>query len=55
MIEATHLENSPWDKVYKKESSPQAVIPYEYALRPNEREEMLKVIHEREEFIETIG
>jgi len=55
MIEATHLENLPWDKVYNKESSPQAEIPYEYALRPNEREEMIKMIREREEMIGAIG
>jgi uncharacterized phage-associated protein len=55
MIEATHLENLPWDKVYNKEASPRAEIPYEYALRPNEREEMMKMIREREEMIGAIG
>lgn len=55
MIEATHLENLPWDQVYNKEASPRAEIPYEYALRKGEKEEMLKIIHEREEMIGAIG
>lgn len=55
MIEATHLENMPWDKVYNKESSPQAEIPYLYALQPNEREEMMRIIQERETMIDAIG
>lgn len=54
MIEATHLENMPWDKVYNQEHKPQAIIPYEYALKVNEREEMLIMIHEREELIRAI-
>jgi uncharacterized phage-associated protein len=55
MIEATHLENMPWDKVYNQEKSPRAEIPYEYALRASEREEMLKIIHEREEMFGALG
>lgn len=55
MIEATHLENLPWDKVYNKESNPQGEIPYNYALNINEREEMLKMISEREDLIRSIG
>lgn len=55
MIEATHLENMPWDKVFNQQSSPQAEIPYEYALQINEREEMLKIIQERTELLEAIG
>jgi len=54
MIEATHLENMPWDKVFNQQSSPRSEIPYEYALQINEREEMLKIIQEREELIEAI-
>ena len=54
MIEATHLENMPWDRVFNKERKPRAVIPYEYALKVNEREEMLQMIHERDEMIEAI-
>lgn len=55
MIEATHLENMPWDRVYNKEHNPRGVIPYEYALKVNEREEMLQLIKEREEMIKAIN
>ncbi len=55
MIEATHLENMPWDKVYNKNGEKQAVIPYEYALAINEKEEMLKIVHEREAMFEAMG
>lgn len=55
MIEATHLENLPWDQVYNKEASPRAEIPYEYALKKGEKEEMLKVIRDREDMIGAIG
>jgi len=44
----------PWDKVFNQQSSPRSEIPYEYALQINEREEMLKIIQEREELIEAI-
>lgn len=54
MIEATHLENMPWDKVFNKQGMPQAEIPYEYALQINEKEEMLNIIREREEMIGAI-
>lgn len=54
MVEATHLENMPWDKVYNKQARHQAEIPYEYALQVNEKEEMLKIITERKEMIEAI-
>lgn len=33
MIEKTHLENSPWHKVWEIEKRRQQVIPYQYALR----------------------
>jgi len=55
MIEATHLENLPWDKVFNQEKKPQAEIPYEYALQVNEKEELLKIVHDRREMIEAIG
>ncbi|MBD9356790.1 Panacea domain-containing protein [Methylomonas albis] len=55
MIEATHLENLPWDKVFNQQASPQAEIPYEYALQVNEKDEMLKIVRERKEMIEAIG
>lgn len=55
MIEATHLENMPWDQVYNRESSPRAEIPYSLALKSGEREEMLEMIQEREELVRAIG
>ncbi|MEQ1559813.1 MAG: Panacea domain-containing protein [Methyloglobulus sp.] len=55
MIEATHLENMPWDRVYNQEHSPMGLIPYAYALKANESEEMLKIIDERKEMIKAIG
>lgn len=54
MIEATHLENTPWDKVYNQNGSKQAIIPYEYALAVNEKDEMLSMISEREAMLEAI-
>ncbi len=51
MIEATHLENAPWDRVFNKEGNPQAAIPYEYALLTGEKAEMLAYIQERSDFI----
>lgn len=51
MVEATHLENSPWDKVWSKEQRRQALIPYEYALRAQEADEMRKVVADRVEML----
>ncbi len=55
MIEATHLENMPWDKVYNQQKAKRSEIPYEYALLVNEKEEMLKIIHEREAMFEALS
>jgi hypothetical protein len=52
MVEATHLENLPWDKVYNQMKSPKSEIPYEYALKLGERDEMLGMARERERIIE---
>ena len=52
MIEATHLENMPWHEVYEKQGRPQDLIPYEYALRKAEAEEMKTIISEREAIVE---
>jgi uncharacterized phage-associated protein len=54
MIEATHLENQPWDKVYNQEENRQQEIPYEYALKADEKEEMLSYISEREALVKAI-
>jgi flagellar biosynthesis regulator FlaF len=49
MIEATHFENLPWHKVYIDERRKQEQIPYEYALRAQERDEMLALARESSE------
>lgn len=55
MIEATHLENLPWYKVYEMDNNKQAIIPYELALQRSERDEMLKIIAERNEMMSTLS
>lgn len=54
MIEATHLENLPWDKVFNQENRPQAEIPYEYALKLGEKEDLLRIVKDRESMIEAL-
>lgn len=52
MIEATHLENRPWHKIYVEEGRWQQHIPYELALRKQEAEDMRDVVSERKAFVE---
>lgn len=54
MIEETHLENSPWHKVWELEGARQKQIPYEYALRAQDREAMASLIKERSELISAL-
>lgn len=51
MVEATHLENQPWHKIFVEEGNKQKLIPYELAIRKQELEEMKELISEREEFV----
>jgi hypothetical protein len=51
MIEATHLENLPWHRVFHIENRKFDKIPYEYALRKSETELMNYVVSENEEII----
>lgn len=51
MVEATHLENEPWHKIYVEEGKHQKHIPYELALRKQELEIMREVICERKELV----
>lgn len=51
MVEATHLENSPWDKVWAKEERKQGLIPYEYALRAQEADQMRGLVADRNEIL----
>lgn len=55
MVEETHVENLPWDRVYKKEGRPQELIPYELALRKGDKEQFVGAIKEDEEFRENYG
>jgi uncharacterized phage-associated protein len=55
MIEATHLEDSPWDRVFNKENNKQGIIPYSYALRKSEKEEMEKVVAEKKQLVESLS
>lgn len=47
MIEATHLENQPWDKVFNVQGKKQAHIPYMLASRAAEAEQIeeLRIEH----------
>lgn len=49
MIEATHLENQPWHKIYIEQGLKQEKIPYELALRKQEFDAMLEVVSDRTE------
>ena len=51
IIEATHLENLPWHRVYEDEGRKQELIPYEYAVRKAESDEVGKSAEEHEEFV----
>lgn len=55
MIEATHLENSPWYKVYELDGNKQGKIPYELALKQGELDMMLSHIAERDVLVEALS
>lgn len=55
MVEETHLENRPWHTVYQQWGDRQAIIPYSLALRETEREEMMELIRDRDEFLAEFG
>lgn len=52
MIEATHLENLPWNEIYNVNGEKQKVIPYELALKKAEFEQVIKITEENDEFEE---
>lgn len=52
MVEATHLENTPWHRVYVTERHQKQKIPYDYVLPRQDMEIMLPIIREREAMIE---
>lgn len=49
MIEATHLENQPWDQIYRIQKKIRELIPYELAFRKQEFEEMQKIAYSNQE------
>jgi uncharacterized phage-associated protein len=51
MIEVSHLENKPWDKIYNQEGKKQQRIPYELAIRPDEVDAIKRVSKDREELL----
>ena len=51
MVEATHLENQPWYKIYHEQKQKQQIIPYDLAIRKQEVGELQKVVKERDELI----
>lgn len=55
MVEATHLENLPWHQVYEAEGKKQAEIPYELAVRKDERDAVMKIARERKELLESLS
>lgn len=55
MVEATHLENQPWHRIYVEEGEQKKLIPYDLALRKQELEIMHEVISERKELVDHFG
>jgi uncharacterized phage-associated protein len=55
MIERTHLENEPWDKVFNVQGRRQGSIPYALAARAQEIEEIIRISIERSEIKENFA
>lgn len=55
MVEKTHLENLPWHQIYNKEGKKQEEIPYELAVRNDERNDIMRVAHDRKELLERLS
>ena len=51
MIEATHLENQPWDKVFNQWGGQQEKIPYDLAVRAQERDEVMAIANEHQQLM----
>ena len=51
MIEATHLEHKPWQRVYIQEGKKQQLIPYEYVLTTKEKELISELKQEHQEML----
>ncbi|MCY4524855.1 MAG: Panacea domain-containing protein [Halobacteriovoraceae bacterium] len=59
MIEESHKENSPWDRVFNQEGKKKDIIPYLYALDNSSnsitKEEALERKNDRDEIIKNFG
>lgn len=51
MIEATHLENSPWHQVFEVQNRRQAQIPYTMSLLSQDKDLMGEAIRDRDEML----
>ena len=54
MIEVTYLENKPWDKIYNQQGNHQQLIPYDLAVRPDERDVIMRIANDRKELVERL-
>nr|VFK13416.1 MAG: hypothetical protein BECKLFY1418C_GA0070996_100333 [Candidatus Kentron sp. LFY] len=52
MVEATHLESSPWHEAYEVGGLRQQAIPYELALKKSEYGQLMKNVIDNKEFEE---
>lgn len=52
LVEATHIETLPWHQVFNVEGRKQKEIPYDYALRKDEKEIMGFIKKENDEIVE---
>lgn len=55
MIEKTHLENSPWHKVWEVEGKRQQPIPYDYALRAQDGDAIRGLADDRAELLAALA
>jgi uncharacterized phage-associated protein len=55
MIEATHLENLPWHKIWVEQGAKQALIPYDLALRQQDREAMLAAADDHSQMVRALS
>jgi hypothetical protein len=55
MIEKTHLENSPWHKVWELDGNRQSQIPYDYALRAQDGKEIKGLAVDRTELLNALS
>jgi hypothetical protein len=54
MVEATHLENLPWHKIWNEQGKKQGEIPYELAVRADEGELVTQIASERRELLDSL-